>query len=568
MYKALVFNFIYKNKGIIILFFLYFIGFSTARAQPDFFKKKKYFTAADTLRGMLRPERTCYDVTYYDLNLKVDIAKKYISGKNDIYFDVKEDFSTLQFDLFDNLTISYVLFEGEQFDYKREFNAIFVTLPSQKKGSSGVLSVFYEGYPTIAQNAPWDGGFTFRKDADGKDWVATSCEGIGASLWYPCKDYLGDEPDSMAIRVSVPTGLQAICNGNLRATEPSYDGYTRFDWAVTYPINNYNVALNIGNYTHFSDIYTAADGEKLALDYYVMPYNLEKARKHFEQVKPMLACYERFFGKYPFWRDGYALVETPHLGMEHQSAIAYGNQYQRGYMGGRMPEDMNWDFIIVHESGHEYFGNALSVRDHAEMWLHESFTTYAEALYTECTLGYEAALRYLLYQRKFVRNKEPLLGPMDVNFTDWSDTDTYYKGSWVLHTLRNAIGDDPLWFDVLKSFYQNHAIGTVTTSDFTEYIKLRTKKNYDAFFEQYLRYPNLPVIELKYEQCADNLQISYRWKADVADFAMPIKMGKKGQYKTVNPVTNKWQKINFKNLRATDFSVATELFLVKEKGQP
>ncbi len=548
-------------KKISIVAFSLLFCLQNPFAQADFFKNI-HFTEADTLRGMLRPERSCYDVTYYDLDIKVDIEKKYISGKNDIYFNVKEDFTTLQFDLFENLKISYVLFEGEQFDFKRKFNAVFVTLPPQKKGSFGVLSIFYEGSPTVAKNAPWDGGFTFTKDQNGKDWVATTCEGIGASLWYPCKDHLSDEPDSMGIHVRVPTGLQAVSNGNLRSSENTDDGFTRFDWAVTYPINTYDVALNIGDYTHFSDVYTAADGEKLALDYYVMPYNLAKARTQFEQVKPMLACYERFLGKYPFWRDGYALIETPHLGMEHQSGIAYGNKYQRGYLGGRMPSDMNWDFIIVHESGHEYWGNALSVRDHAEMWMHESFTTYMEALYTECTLGYDAALRYLEYQKSYIKNKEPMLGPLNVNFSRWSSADQYYKGSWMLHTLRNAIDDDRLWFDILKTFYKNHAIGSVTTRDFTDYVNRRTKKNFTPFFEQYLSFANMPELLCKTEQDGETLRVTYRWQADVADFQMPIKMGKKGNYKTVNPVTNKWKTEKFRHCKAEDFRVATELFLV------
>jgi aminopeptidase N len=367
----------------------------------------------------------------------------------------------------------------------------------------------------------------------------------------------------MSIRVSVPKGLDCIANGNLRA-QIDQGKYERWDWFVSYPINNYDVSVNIAHYTHFSDTYRAEDGSELPLDYYVLDYNEKIAKEHFEQVKPMLACYEKYFGKYPFWKDGYALVETPYLGMEHQSAIAYGNRYMRGYLGGMIPAGMDWDYIIIHETGHEYFGNSISCNDLAEMWIHESFTTYMEALYVECEYSYEDAVGYLVSQRPYIDNEEPILGPKGVNWEDWNGSDHYYKGAWMLHTLRHALQDDEQWFDILKSFYLEHAISNVTTADFVQWVNDKTGKEWDAFFEQYLEYPEIPILEYRTSQIGKDLKLDLRWDVAVTGFAMPVLLGDPSDFQLVQPTTN-WQSFTLKEVSEKDFKIATDLFLIKPK---
>ena len=533
-----------------------------AFSQVDYFKNFK-FTEADTLRGMLRPERTCYDVTFYDLQIKVDIDKKYISGYNEIHYKAVDDFSRIQIDLFDNMKINEIVFEGKKLIFERKLNAIFIDFPKQKKGVTNSFTVHYEGAPIAAKNPPWDGGFVWRKDKKGEPWVAVSCEGIGASLWFPNKDHLYDEPDSVRIGVAVPTGLTCISNGNLEGTQEE-DNYTRFNWFVSYPINNYNITLNITKYTHFSDTYKSEDDEELALDYYVLPENLSKAKKHFQQVKPMLACYEKFFGKYPFWNDGYALVETPYLGMEHQSAIAYGNEYMRGYLNGMIPDGIDFDYIIIHETGHEYWGNSVSCSDHAEMWIHESFCTYAEALYVEYMYNFDEAVRYLAMQKMFIENKKPILGPMNVNFDGWGHSDHYFKGSWVLHTLRNSINDDKIWFGLIKSFYQKHKLSIVSTEDFVTYASEYIKRDLSKFFEQYLEHPTLPTLLYRIKKSGNGVDVSVVLKSDVKRFGMPILMGAPDNYRSVN-VTSSKANYFFPDINIKDFKIADELFLINVK---
>lgn len=545
------------------LFSILLVGATlSACAQNDSYNAYR-FGRADTLRGMLRPERTCYDVTFYELDIRVDPRKKWIGGYVDIHYKAMEDFKTLQIDMYANMEVSHILFQDKRLTFRREYDAVFVDFPQQRKGAAGTFRVQYQGTPREAPNAPWDGGFVWSKDRLGNHWIGVACEGEGASLWWPNKDHLSDEPDSMAIRIAVPAGYTCVANGNLRQTVKDGE-YTRYDWFVSYPINNYNVTLNIGKYVHFSDTYTAKDGEKLALDYYVMPYNEKKAKEHFKQVHSVLACYEHYFDKYPFWRDGFALVETPYLGMEHQGAIAYGNKYMRGYLGGMIPKGMDWDYIIVHETGHEYFGNSISCNDIAEMWIHESFTTYMEALYVEHTYNYEQAVGYLVSQLPYIRNREPIIGPLDVNFDKWQGSDHYYKGAWILHTLRNTLRDNKKWFELLKGFYRKHALSNIVSRDFFNYVNTFTGRNYDAFFEQYFYNAPLPEFEYELEAKGANCRIRYKWTADVPGFNMPIMVGKKGAYEWLSP-TSEWQTAVIKNVSPADFKVATEFFLVREK---
>ncbi len=510
------------------------------------------FTRADTLRGKLTPLRTCYDVTFYNLEIKLDIPNRSLSGKNTFYFKVTQDFKTCQIDLFDNMIIEKVLYRGRPLLYKREFHAVFLYFPVElKAGTRDSFTVFYNGRPREAARAPWDGGFVWRKDKENNDWIGVACEGIGASLWWPLKDHLSDEPDSQAIAIEVPTNLMAVSNGRLRKIE-ELPKTKRYHWFVSYPINSYNITLNVGNYAHIQDNYNSVDG-RLTLDYYVLSYNKDKASSHFVQVKQMLKCFEEYFGAYPFQKDGFKLVETDYWGMEHQSCIAYGNNYKNNQWG--------FDYIIVHESGHEWFGNSISVPDHAEMWIHESFTTYSEAIFLECRYGYEKAQQYLSAQRFNILNQEPILGPLDVNYDRWVSADMYYKGALMLNTLRHCVNNDEQWFKTLKMFALNFRYRIVNTQQVIQFFSLHLQNDYTTFFEQYLQYPKPPIFEYKIEKSVDGYELSYRWKTNVANFKMPIEIMINDQKIRLNP-TNQIQSIKILsdkiNIDKTRFYVYTE----------
>ncbi len=536
----------------------------SACAQSDFYLKGDYrFTRADTLRGSLRPERTCYDVTFYGLDIRIDPSEKTVEGYVDIAFRVVEPTTRLQLDLDERMELHSIELDGtRKLAWYRDGNAIFVHTPLLHEGAHHVLRVHYGGKPRVAPFAPWQGGFVWEQDPNGKPWVGVACEGDGASLWWPNKDHLSDEPDSASIRVAVPPGLVCVANGRLRAVDTLPSGWPRYHWVVSYPINNYNITVNIGDYAHFHDLWVASDGDSLDLDFYVLRAHLEKAKEHFKQVHGVLSCFEKYFGKYPFWDDGYALVETPYLGMEHQGAIAYGNRYMRGYLGGMIPRDMDWDYIIVHETGHEWFGNCLSVADLAEMWIHESFTTYMEAVYVECRYGYDDAVRYLRGQRAMIANREPILGPKGVNWEDWQGSDHYYKGAWVLHTLRHAIGEDELWWHLLKSFYQKHACSIVRTEEFVQHVQTLTGRDWSAFFAQYLEWPSLPVFEYRLKKSKGQWQLEYRWRADLPEFDMPLWVESKGEKIWLQPRADTWQRTA---LPSSHLRVPTELFLIETK---
>jgi aminopeptidase N len=365
---------------------------------------------------MLTPLRTYYDLTYYHLDVKVDTLTKSIVGSNEIKFTVVEDFDRMQVDLFENIKIERIVFEdGVLLPYEREYNAVFITYPGiLRKNSLHEVTVYYSGQPIVAKRPPWQGGFTWTNDKNGNPWIAVTCQGSGASLWWPNKDHQGGEPDSMMISVTIPRGLMDVSNGRLRNKTELSDGWTRYDWFVSYPMNNYNVTLNIGKYAHFSDLFT--NDNTLTLDYYVMPYNLDRAKEQFDQVKSVMECFEKSFGEYPFRNDGYKLVESPHLGMEHQSAVAYGNNYLQGYNGTASSEvGLLFDFIIVHETSHEWWGNSVTSTDIADMWIHESFGAYAEAVYVECMYGYEDALKYINGKKPDVSNTRSIIGVYGVN---------------------------------------------------------------------------------------------------------------------------------------------------------
>lgn len=526
------------------------------------------FTKADTLRGTLTPLRVCYDVHYYSLNLDIDIANKSISGYNDIYYNVVNDFKRLQIDLFENMAIDSIVSNDQILNYTREFNAVFIDFPEdQKMGNNGSIRVYYHGSPQVAENAPWDGGFVWSSHTEPKTenkqpWVGVACEGLGASVWWPNKDHLSDEPDSMTMSFTIPDSLVCVGNGRLKEEKPLPNSKKQYTWHVSYPINNYNVTLNITNYAHFHDIYTDVDGRILDLDYYVLPEHLEKAKKQFKQVQSTLKCYGAAFGEYPFWEDGYKLVETPYLGMEHQGAIAYGNKYMPGYMGF-YPYDMDFDYIIIHETGHEWWGNSISMNDLADMWIHESFCTYSEAVYVECIYGYEKMLDYLLSQRKFINNKSPIIGIYGVN-NEGNSTDMYYKGSWMLHTLRTVIDNDSLWHELLLNFSGDNKLSNLDAKDVVAYFNKTLGQDLTWFFNEYLNYSNIPTFEYTYKKGNKKTRgLMYRWNANTTEFQMPVKINYSGNESQIITPSSEWQTLPMDKKTYQTFGISMKHYLIE-----
>jgi len=524
----------FKIKSLVFLFICLVLSHVSCRGQNN------NFTRADTLRGALSPLRSSYDINYYHLDIKFDIENKKISGSNLFRFTAVQDLNQLQFDLFENMNIEKVHYQGKEILFKREFNAVFIDFPeSIKKGTKSEFTVFYNGNPTIAINPPWDGGFTFSADQNGKPWVSVSCQGFGASSWWPNKDHQSDEVDSMLISIAVPNGLMNVSNGRLVSIKEKEGNFTQYNWFVSYPINNYNVSLNVADYVHFNDSYQGENGN-LTLDYYVLRENLDKAKKQFgENVKPMFAAFENWFGPYPFYRDGYKLIETPYLGMEHQTAVAYGNKYLNGYRGRDLSGTglgLKWDYIIIHETGHEWFGNNITSKDIADMWIHEGFTMYSEALYVESKEGKAAGAKYIAGIRSNITNNKPIIGIYNVNHE--GSGDMYYKGANLIHMTRILLDDDKKWRELLRGMNKEFGLKTTTTEEIVAYINKITGKNLSKIYDQYLRYAQIPVLEHKQE----GNQVYYRWQADVENFDMPIRIKRGGKMEWIKP-EKEWKKI-------------------------
>lgn len=512
------------------------LGLISFGANAQLGTNREKFTRADSLRGNLTPLRTCYDINYYHLDVKFDIDNKFISGSNLFKFTATQDFTKLQFDLFSNLKVEKVVYKGKELPYTREYNAVFVTFPKTiTKDSKDEFTVFYSGNPTVAKRAPWDGGIVFAKDSLGNPWVATACQGIGASIWWPNKDHQADEVDSALISISVPKGLTDASNGRLRKVTDLKNGYTRFDWFVANPINNYDIEANIGKYSHISDTYQGEKG-KLTLDYWVLSYNVEKATRQFgENVKDMIKAFEHWFGPYPFYEDGYKLIEAPHLGMEHQSGTAYGNHYRNGYLGRDLSGTgwgLKWDFIVVHESGHEWFGNNITSKDLADMWVHESFTNYSESLFIEQRYGKQAGQEYVHGTRFAIVNDRPIHGPYNVNKE--GSGDMYYKGGNMLNMIRTIINDDEKWRSILRGLNKTFYHKTVDYDDIVGYINKESGKNLSPVFDQYLNYRGIPI--LNFMETGGKLYV--RWIADAKGFDMPVRVKVKGgEYQFITPTT-------------------------------
>lgn len=535
--------------------------FNVLFTQAQIFKKSDQFTKQDTLRGSITPERAWWDVVMYDLQVKPDFTRFTVSGTNTIYFKiVKSPAAKIQIDLQEPLTIDSAWLNDIAVTFSREGNAWFIDLPKgkmpkslpqnqYKNGPLQQLKLVYHGVPKPALNAPWDGGVVWKKDEKGNPWINVACQGLGASVWWPCKDHQSDEPDSTQISIITPDTLMNISNGRLRNTSASVNGFKTWTWFVSKPINIYNITMNIGKYAHFKDTLMGENG-KLDLDYYVMEYNLEKAKKQFEIVKPMLRAFEYWFGPYPFYEDGYKLVESHHLGMEHQSAVAYGNKFQNGYRGWDLSGTgwgMKWDFIVVHETGHEWFGNNISAKDVADMWVHEGFTNYSETLFLDYVYGTEAGNAYVQGIRRNVQNDKPIIGTYNVNSE--GSGDMYYKASNMIHMIRQIIGDKSTFRLLLRDMNEKYRHKTVTGTEIEDFMSKRTGFNLSKVFDQYLRTTQVPVLEYYLETSSGMQTLYYRWANCIKGFNMPINQpgNSNGKYGLML-ATEQWQKMrtNFK----------------------
>ena len=477
-----------------LFIFLVFTGIGS-------YAQNNKFTHGDTLRGSITPERAWWDVLKYDITVKPEYGKKIISGKTIIHYKVIEDSypAFMQIDLQAPMQIDSVLFaSSRKLEFTQTGNAWMVHVPKQKMGSENEVTVYFQGKPREAVRAPWDGGWIWTKDSLNRPWMTVACQGLGASVWYPCKDHQSDKPDNGAtITMIIPDTLTGIGNGRLLSKQNLPDGMIAYTWGVVNPINTYNIVPYIGKYVDISDSYEGEKG-KLDINYWVLDYNVEKAKKHLiPNAHNMLKCFEHWFGPYPFYEDGYKLVDAPHLGMEHQSAVAYGNKYQNGYLGRDVSGSgwgLKWDFIVVHESGHEWFGNNITSKDIADMWVHEGFTSYSETLFTECEFGKKAGNEYNYGIRKNIGNKTTIIGQYDVN--NEGSSDMYYKGSNMLHTIRHSMDDDEKFRQILRGLNSTFYHQTVTTKQVENYISTQAGFDYSKVFDQYLRNIAIPAIRI------------------------------------------------------------------------
>jgi aminopeptidase N len=508
---------------------------------------------ADILRGEYGRYRANNDLRHYELDVRVDPERKAISGTNTIRFRMLDDDTRVQLELHASLQIEGITLEGKPLTFERKGSTVFVDFPETlRAGRTYAIAFRYSGQP---QQQGRFGGLAFRKDPEGRHWINTANEGEGSSVWWPGKDQWRDEPDEgMEIRVAVPNGLTDVSNGRFLGKTDLGDGYTRWDWRVHYPINSYNVSMNVGEYVRFSERL----GE-LTLDYFVLPESLEKARTQFAQARPMIEAFEKFVGPYPFPRDGYKLIEVPYSGMEHQSAVTYGNRFANGYLERDWTGvgiSLRFDFIIVHESAHEWFGNAVSAADVSDMWIQEGWTTYLESVYVEALFGRGDAIKYINGYKPKVGNREPVITQRGIHRSPTQDM--YFKAALFLHTLRSVVDDDAKWWRLVRATYERFKYQNVMTEDVVSFFNESLKQDLTAVFDQYLRRASLPVLELTFDPAGGT--VAYRWRADERGFAMPIRVGDPSSWQLVRPTTD-WQVMPTALTRET-FAVATDLYYV------
>jgi aminopeptidase N len=528
------------NKKLLIIILIFLTSFPLF--SQGIINDINNFTRQDTLRGSITKERIWWDLTYYHLDISVDPVNRTIKGSNEISYTVLEPYSEIQIDLQNPLVLTKAEQNDENLEIRHDGNAHFIKLKKKQiRGAKNKIKVFYEGKPKTAVRAPWDGGISWTKDKNGNHFIASSCQGLGASVWWPNKDHMYDEVEGMLMSVNVPKGLFNVSNGRLIKIEEKENSNT-YHWEVKNPINNYGVNINIGDYVNFSEIYKGESGD-LDMDYYVLRDNLEIAKIHFKDAIKSMEAFEHWFGPYPFYEDSFKLVEAPYLGMEHQSSVTYGNKFKQGYLGRDLSGSgwgLMFDYIIIHETGHEWFANNITYKDIADMWIHESFTTYSENLFLDFHFGKKASSEYVIGKRKRIRNIKPIIGTYNVNKS--GSGDMYDKGSNILHTLRQITNDDEKWRQVLRGLNNEFYHQTVTTAQVENYISKKMKMDLKPFFDQYLRDVRIPVLE----HYMDNEKLFFKWNNVIDGFNMPLKIILKSGNKIIYP-TKQWKSIEIKD---------------------
>jgi len=542
----------FRNTISILFLIISLVGFS----------QKTVFTHQDTLRGTITQERAWWDLKHYNLNMNVDISNKHLKGSNTIRYKVIAKNQRMQIDLQKPMKITAVEQDGKVLKFTRDGNVYYIELfKNQLIDSINEITINYEGIPKVSKNPPWDDGLTWSKDKNGNDFIATSCQGGGASIWWPCKDHMYDEPDEgITLAITAPKHLTSVANGRLITTIENKDNTKTFTWQVVNPINNYGVNINIGDYTHFSEKYQGENGQ-LDCDYYVLSYNLEKAKEQFKDASKTLKAFEHWFGPYPFYEDSYKLVEVPYLGMEHQSSVTYGNDYKNGYRGFDLSGTgwgLKFDFIIIHESGHEWFANSITNIDMADLWIHEGFTAYSENLFLDYHFGTEASNAYVIGTRKSIRNDKPIIGYYNVN--NAGSSDMYYKGANMLHTLRQIVDNDKKWRIILRGLNKEFYHKTVNTKQIENYLSKHIGIDLSPFFDQYLRSTKIPVLDYKIEEKT----LFYKWNEIVDGFTIPVKVFIDDKEQWINP-SKDWQKILLKNTNIT-FKVDENFYINKNNA--
>lgn len=518
------------------------------------------FTRADSLRGMLTPARTCYDVLFYALNIQVIPETKSIAGSTTIRFRTVQPFNTMQVDLFENMFIEKILFHGHPLDYTREYNAVFIRFPqSMNKGSEDAITIYYNGQPRQPDFSTMQGGIFWLYDKNGSPWIESVCQGSGASLWWPCKDHQSDKPDSMSISITVPDTLTEISNGTLQHVTALPDNLKRFDWYVHYPINNYDVAINIGKYAHQAEKYINGK-DTMSLNYYYLSYHSDIAKQVFSHAEPMLRLFEKDFGPYPFKKDGFTLMESIYP-MEHQGAVSVGSFSNPFNSDSYDTTDLIR--LAWHESAHEWWGNSVTCKDIADLWIHEAFATYAEILAYDAFHGPAAAREYI--KQQVPGNEEPITGTYNVN--DFQLGDVYSKGARMLHTLQHVIDNDSLWFNLLRGIQQHFRYQSVTTEDMVAFINKTTGQDFTTFFDQYLHHTAIPELSLILKKKNDSLEVQYKWKTDVARFHMPVKVTTASNRLAFIYPTTQWQIIHLPGMAPEDFKADTDHFFITVKKQ-
>ena len=519
---------------------------------------KHGFTRQDTLRGSITPERAWWDVVSYHVGVAPNFTSKTIEGKNEMRFKVVSSGSRMQIDLQEPMKLERATWKGQNLPLSRQGNVYYISFPqSLQTGAEETITLVYNGKPREAKNAPWDGGWIWKLDAKGRPWMSVACQGLGASVWYPCKDHQSDEPESAKLSMTVPDTLVAVGNGKLAEKKSLSKGLVTYTWAVTNPINSYNIIPYIGKYTNFTESYAGEKGS-LNCSYWVLDYNQEKAKKQFVQAPQTLKALEHWFGPFPWYEDDFKLVEAPHLGMEHQSAVAYGNRFANGYLGTDLSGSgwgLKWDFIIVHEVGHEWFGNNITSKDIADMWVHEGFTNYSETLFTEYYYGKKAGEEYVQGLRKKIANDIPVQGTYGVN--QEGSGDMYYKGSNLVHTVRHLIGDDEKFRAILRGLNKDFYHQTVTGKQVENYIQQKSGKDLRKVFDQYLRSTTIPLLKLD----VDGDVLKYKWDDCIPGFNMPVKLTN-GTW--IHPTTE-WQQVKMDRATALKVNADTNFYIHVKK---